>query len=166
MLRRCAYRVRQFQRAAGARPSPNHIAIVRSYLSPAEQELFFATSPRDQHHHLETVRLLCRDGTPSHMLIRAALLHDVGKGYIRLHERVLYVLLTALAPRLLDRLTRSERGGVLGALYRTRHHARTGAAWLQNLGACPREVELVARHHDPPGDDGELRRLIAADEEA
>jgi putative nucleotidyltransferase with HDIG domain len=165
-VRRALYRVGQFWRAVGRRPPPAAAAVLERYLTAAERHLFWSNAPRDQHHHLETLRLLCRAGAPSRELARAALLHDVGKGYIRLHERVLYVLLAAAAPRLLDRLTRRHGRGLLSALYRTRHHARLGAARLRVLGASPREVELVARHHDPPGNDLELRALVDADERA
>lgn len=165
-LERWLYRVRQFRRAARARPAAEGRAVLAAYLAPAEQALFEALSPRDQHHHLETLRLLAAAGPPSRELARAALLHDVGKGYIRLYERVLYVLLAAAAPSILDRLTRCQGRGPLGALYRTRHHARTGAEALLRLGATAREAELVARHHQPPGNDAELRLLIEADERA
>lgn len=166
MLRRWAYRIGQFRRALWARPSRADLAVLDAYLTPAERRLFEATAPRDQRHHLETLHLLRRDGTPSRPLARAALLHDIAKGHIRLPERVLYVLLAAAAPGLLQRLTRREGRGPLGALYRTRHHAETGAELLRTLGAGMREVELVARHHGPPGGDDELRALIAADEQA
>ena len=166
MLRRAGYRVRQFGRALGARPSPGDLALLDRWLTQAERRLFFATAPRDQHHHLETLHLLRRRGDPSPALARAALLHDIGKGRIRLHERVLYVLLVAAAPRLLRRLTLRPGPGPLAALYRTRHHACVGAELLQRLGAEPRVVALVARHHDSPGDDGELWALVEADAEA
>lgn len=166
MLRRWIYRVRQFRRALGARPHAADLSVLDRYLTPAERRLFEATAPRDQHHHLETLRLLARHGEPSPALARAALLHDTGKGFIHLHERVLYVLLAAAAPWLLDRLSRRERAGVRGALYRTRHHAHLGAETLRRLGVGAREIDLVARHHDDPGADAELRALIAADDEA
>jgi len=140
--------------------------ILDGYLTPAQRRLFDSLSTRDQHHHLETLRLLAHGGSPSRVLARAALLHDIGKGHIRLYERVAYVLLTAGVPWLLERTTRNEGWGPCGALYRIRHHAATGARWLQQLGADPREVELVAHHHLPPNDDAELRLLIAADDEA
>ena len=165
-MRHALYRVCQFLRAVGARPSAADRALLAGFLSREERRLFERTSPRDQFHHVETLRLLSRKGPPSRELARAALLHDVGKGYIRLHERVLYVLLHAASPALLDRLAPRNGPGPLGALYRTRHHAAVGAELLRRLGADPRLVELVARHHDPPGDDVELAALIAADDEA
>lgn len=165
-IRRWLYRAGQFGRAVGVRPSPSDIALADRYLTTAERRYFDAMSPRDQHHHVRTLRLLMREREPSVALARAALLHDIGKGHIRLHERVLYVVLATAAPGPLDRLTRGEARGPLRALYRTRHHAETGAAIMRDLGAAVREIELVARHHEPPGDDDELRALIRADEQA
>ena len=166
MLCRSLYRIRQFLRAFRARPTAAGLAMLDAHLRTDERRLFDRASPRDQFHHVETLRLLSRNGVPSPELARAALLHDVGKGYIHLHERVLYVLLHAASPALLDRLTRRYGRGPLRALYRTRHHAASGAELLRRLGAESRLVELVARHHDPPGDDPELAVLIAADDEA
>lgn len=165
-IRRTVYRVGQFHRAVAARPSRAQLAVIHHYLSPEERRLFFQTSPRDQHHHLETLRLLESDGAVPHHLARAALLHDVGKGYVHLHERVMYVLLTRLAPGMLVWLIGRARRGPVGALGRIHDHAECGAAVLQKLGATAREVELVARHHQPLGDDTELRALIDADDRA
>lgn len=166
LMYRWLYRVRQFRRALRARPCPDGLRALDCYLSPNERSLFDRVSPRDQFHQLETLRLLSRAAAPSRPLARAALLHDAGKGSVRLHDRVLYVVLAAAAPAVLERLTRHEGRGPLGALYRIRHHARIGADRVRALGAEPRVVELIARHHDPPGDDAELRALIAADDEA
>ncbi len=165
-LGRMAYRVRQFRRALGARPRSEDAALLAAYLSPEEQRLFRATSPRDQHHHLQTLRLLARRGAVPRHLARAALLHDVGKGRVHLYERVLYVLLAAATPRLLAVLARREGPGPLGALYRIHHHPRRAVALLRPLGAAPRELELILRHHEPPGADAELNALIAADHDA
>ena len=167
MLAHWRYRVRQFGRAVGARPDAEQLAVLDHYLTATERRWFFANAPRDWRHHLRTLELLQADGgAVSPLLARAALLHDVGKGHIRLYERVLYVLLSAGAPRLLDRLARPHGPAPLAALHRIRHHAAAGADWLATTGADPRLIDLVRRHHDPPGADDELRRLIAADAEA
>ncbi len=172
LAHRSRYRVAQFRRALGARPAPDGLALVAAYLSVDERRLFDATSPRDQHHHIRTLELLrarAPGGRPiSPDLARAALLHDIGKGRIRLFERVAFVLLMAAAPALLRRLTRRAGPGPLGALYRMRHHAAIGTAALQRLGVSARTLALVARHHEPPDPrrDPELAALIAADEDA
>lgn len=163
---RAVYRVRQFARAVGARPHPAALAVLDTLLSEGERALFFAQSSRDQHHGLETLRLLKLQGEPSRELSRAALLHDAGKGYIRLHERVIYVLLAAVAPRLLERFCAANGSRLPGALARIRTHPTAGAARLAVLGASQRELDLIRRHHQQPGDDRELAALIAADDQA
>ena len=160
------YRVGHFSRAVGARPSPRALRVADALLSPAERSLFDGTSPRDQHHHLETLRLLPGSVRGNRTIARAALLHDVGKGWIRLHERVLFVLLNAAFPGLLDRIAHRDRPGLLGALYRIHHHAGLGADALSALGVEPRLVDLVRRHHDDPAGDPDLYALIHADDRA
>jgi hypothetical protein len=163
---RVAYRVGQFCRAVGARPRPGDDALLAQFLSPDELCLFRATSPRDQRHHIDTLRLLCRRGPVPRHLARAALLHDIGKGRVRLYERVLYVLLAAAAPRLLAALASRQGPGPLGTLHRIQYHPRRAVALLRPLGASERELELILRHHEPPGADAELNALIAADHDA
>jgi hypothetical protein len=163
---RVAYRVGQFRRAVGARPRPGDEALLVQFLSPHELRLFRATSPRDQRHHIDTLKLLRRRGPVPRHLARAALLHDIGKGHVRLHDRVLYVLLAAAAPRLLEALARWRGPGPLGALHRIHHHPRRAVELLQPLGASERELELILRHHEPFGMDAELNALIAADHDA
>lgn len=120
-------------------------------------------APRDQWHHIRTLELLPPPLRANREVARAALLHDLGKGYIRLHERVLFVLLHAAAPRLLDLFGREDAAGVRGALYRIRHHARLGVELLTPLGATEREIELIARHHDLASNDPALAALVRAD---
>jgi putative nucleotidyltransferase with HDIG domain len=165
-VRRALYRIRQFRRTVRARPRPKDLWLLGEYLSPSERRLFFGTSPRDQHHHIETLRLLHERGEVPRHLARAALLHDVGKGYVHLHERVAYVLLARFAPRVLERVVQRGPGGPLGGLSRIHRHAQLGADALRALGAEERVIELVARHHLPPGEDTELRALIDADDRA
>ncbi len=142
------------------------MALARSYLSPDEFALFCATAPRDQWHHIRTLELLPPRYRTDREVARAALLHDAGKGYIHLHERVIYVLFAAVAPRLLQWCTRREGRGTLGALYRIRHHGCIAVALLQPLGTSARELTLIARHHDPDKADPALVALVDADDRA
>src|SRR5690606_19210103 len=96
-------------------------------------------------------------------LLAAALLHDVGKGDLLVTERVVYVLLAAVSPRLID-LVGGPGPRWRNGIWRLRHHARLGAERLTEEGSSPRVIELVAAHTDgdATGDD-ELARLQAAD---
>jgi len=158
------YRAHQFRRALGARPGPEDLRLVERLLTPPQRALFLAMSPRDQRHGVATLRLLCNQAERSPDLAVAALLHDAGKGYIRLHERVLYVLLASF-PRLLDRVERQGAQGVRSALYRSRRHAQAGASLAEGAGAGPDAVRLIRLHHTEAA-GAELRALQDADRRA
>ena len=139
-------------------------AFAEARLAGAELAAYLAMDPRDRDHACRVARrLLAAAPGAESAWVRAALLHDVGKavGRYRLWERVLVHVWTpdeALAGRFPVAL--AEAWG------RHRDHAVLGAARLAAAGVDPRVVELVARHHDPPGADEALRRLAAADEGA
>jgi len=130
------------------------------WLSRAELSLFEG-QPRGDRRHAERVaeRLLAR-GHSDRLLLRAALLHDVGKAGrgIGLADRVLWVVAGRAAPRLRAALAR--RGGAFGALA---DHAAVGASRLRAAGVDPRVVALVAAH-PLPGDEHRARLLAEADD--
>lgn len=164
------YRVWQLVAGWRARLTPAAITEIRALLSPEELLLFVAMAGRDQDHSLRVMRTLQRIGieqrrSPTHQLLVAALLHDIGKGRLATSHRVLFVLLDAAAPRLGRYLEARDGAGWRQALWRLRHHARLGAEVLTALGADERVVTLVAAHTGPPpADDDELTWLIAADQ--
>ncbi|HEY8491932.1 MAG TPA: hypothetical protein VIO14_13175 [Dehalococcoidia bacterium] len=166
---RAWYRVRQFReavRAAAPGGEEDERAVVAAYLTETQQSLFFTMTRRDRRHSVQTCRLLLEQGHRDPDLLAAALLHDVGKGRIRLWHRVAYVLLSAAAPRLLRRLARPGGEGWRAVLYRSLHHPEAGAAQALAAGASAETARLIREHHAPATDDERLRALIRADEEA
>ena len=161
---RAAYRSRQFFGALRARLEEGERAEVAAHLTPAEQRLFSAMDLRDQRHALDVFRVLKSGGERDAALLAAALLHDVGKGPIRLWQRVAFVLLRAISPRLLRRLASANGGGWRGALGRSLDHAERGAALAEAAGSTPETVRLIRLHRSPAGDDVALSLLQAADE--
>ncbi|HZQ36858.1 MAG TPA: HD domain-containing protein [Dehalococcoidia bacterium] len=163
------YRVGQFRRAVGAHPGASQLATARTYLTPSQWRLFGSMAPRDQWHAIETWRLLGDRGRRDRDLALAALLHDAGKGYIRLHERVLFVLI-ARWPWLLRRLAAPRGARWRTALYRTARHAATGARLASAAGAGERAIALIRYHHRVrdavQADDPDLLALIEADARA
>jgi hypothetical protein len=164
------YRVWQVFAGWRARLTPEAITEIRALLSPAELALFVAMLGRDQAHCLrvrdEVARMgVARRRSPSHPLLVSALLHDIGKGRVATWQRVAFVTLDVLAPRLARRIESPDGAGWRRALWRLRHHARLGAEQLAAIGADPRAVALVAGHMAPPSADAddELAWLIAAD---
>lgn len=172
-LTRSRYRVGQFFRGFRTAVDPEDARTIVGLLSAAELHLFLSMRPRDRRHAVETMRHADRIARehghePSSALLTAGLLHDVGKGPLHVHDRVVYVILRAASPSLVDRVARAEGARWRVALWRLRHHASVGAAQLQAAGSASRVVELTAVHHldHPPSDDRELDWLLEADEAA
>lgn len=159
-LPRSIYRSRQFFHSVGASIDDEDRAEVARLLTEGQQRLFFSVTPRDQRHCLDVLHALPPEASSDHDLLVAALLHDVGKGRVRLWHRVVYVLARAVSPQLL-RLLASRIGGVASIV----NHSERGAALVEATGASAEVVRLV-RHHETaiPDDDPRLAMLRAADE--
>lgn len=141
--------------------APPDDAWAKRVLSPAEYALYLTMDPRDRHHACTVARLvLRREPAASAELVRAALLHDVGKSLApyRALDRVVAHL---YRPRHLPpepRLT-----GLKGVWQLGLHHDLYGARLVREAGGSERVAELVERHHRPEG-DAEARLLKAVDE--
>lgn len=136
-------------------PGPEAQEEVAALLAEKERNLFFAQSPPDQEHAHQTMRRAAID-TDDRTVLRAALLHDVGKAGNRLGAmgRAVATLLDAV-------------GLPLWAEARAyRRHGAIGARRLRDLGAEPLAVDFAARHPDPdpgPHDPTSWRLLLDAD---
>ncbi|MYD65279.1 MAG: HD domain-containing protein [Chloroflexi bacterium] len=156
--------VRRFFRGFRGTLTPAERQTVEALLGPEELRCFRALQGREQRHAVDVLRHLEGHGSPSDDLLVAALLHNVGKGRVRLHERVAYTLLTMFTPRLLARVAAPDGRGFRRAMAAQRDHPAIGAEALAAIGVRPRVVELVRGHHDASADDdAELAALIEAD---
>ena len=156
--------VRRFLRALRARVDPTERQVVADNLTPAQQRLFWAMMVQDQRHSLDVFYTLQRRGCQDSDLLLAALLHDVGKGEIRLWQRVLYVLLRAGPSGLLRRLAQPNGAGWRRALASINEHGRRGAALAQKAGAPPAVVELIRDHQREHLSDRRAALLRTAEE--
>jgi putative nucleotidyltransferase with HDIG domain len=120
--------------------------MIADNLTPAQQRLFWAMMVEDQRHSLDVFHTLQRRGCQDRDLLLAALLHDVGKGEVRLWHRVLYVLLRTGPSGLLRRLAQPNGAGWRRALASINEHGRRGATLAQKAGAPPAVVELIRNH--------------------
>ena len=131
-------------------------AWAEARLPAPELRLYRGMDARERDHAVRVAKALTsRHPDAPDELVRAALLHDVGKsprGY-RVGERILVHLVGGGAVPAEPRLR-----GLAGARQVARHHAAYGAAMIREAGGSARVAELVARH-ERPGDDRDARRL-------
>ena len=119
-------------------------------LSDSERALFDRLPRADRLHAVRVARRLTQAGLTDRALLKAALLHDVGKAGqgIRLPHRVVRVLLRLAAPAWLAAVA-ADPAGWHQPFYALAHHAEMGALWIAGLGSDPLTVALV-RYHDAP----------------
>jgi len=140
-------RIRQFLAAVRARVNEDEMALLEQYLDPSQQALFRAMSLIDQRHGFDVFNTLLQQGHSDPDLLRAALLHDVGKMGICLWHRVAGVLLEAFWPALLEKLAVNRPQSWLYGFYIYRHHADLSAKLAEGSGCSPSVVELIRGHH-------------------
>jgi putative nucleotidyltransferase with HDIG domain len=170
-------RIRQFLQAIGSNPVPAELLTVRQYLNQTERDLFYNMVPAIQKHSINTALTILnmpaeKTGINKSLLIKAALLHDTAKirGSIYLWDRVSYVLLKKLFPKLLQYLASPGHGSFLArfrqALYIHLHHPEIGARIAEKAGLDKNLVYLIKHHHDAVRAWGskELAILMEADE--
>jgi hypothetical protein len=149
---------RRFMEAmSAARLRPAEMTEVRSWLRASEQEMFFAQPRIDQRHGYQSARLVMA-GAPDRIdLIRAALLHDLGKrraglGPIRRSLASIWAKLGGMP--------RGSWANYLG-------HGEIGAIDLESVGAEAIVVQWARSHHGPRPDsisEADWRILQAADQ--
>lgn len=134
--------------------------FARRALRPEELRLYLGMDARDRDHAVEVTRsLLTEFPDASPQLVRAALLHDVGKQVrpYRVWERILAHL---WAPP--DVPAEPRLRGVRGAWQVRVHHASYGAAMLRAAGGSE-EVARLIEQHDAPEPGSEAWKLHRVD---
>jgi hypothetical protein len=144
-----AGRIRQFGRYVTGRVSPGEREALRSWLTPAQLELFEEMHRADQRHGLDVVAALRRAGHSEPDLMIAGLLHDCGKGRsLHIWHRVAWSL---FEPR-----RRIKRYVLMVPTFRPAFatiaaHANKSAEMAVAAGCSPRTADLI-RHQDDPND--------------
>ena len=154
--------VRRFFVTLLARVDPVGIATVDRVLSPAERDLFLTMNESDQRHSIDLCERLWSDGHAEPDLLRAALLHDVGKasGSLPILYRVAFTLAVMASPRLARWLARPGLTVWRQPFCVAAHHPEIGAIAATQAGSSPRVVGLILNHNQPGADS--LSRLLYA----
>jgi putative nucleotidyltransferase with HDIG domain len=174
-------RVKQFISAITAKISATDEVFFTDYLTVSEQKLFRQLTVSDQRHSLNVAYTAQQLAGRSprlrlRLLIRAALLHDVGRAQYNLStaNKVLAVLLSATFPHFALHWAQSDElqskfsfiESFHQALFIYYHHGEMGARRLQELGIELEIIQMVARHHQRIASDdvAELVLLRQADQ--
>ncbi len=168
MIRQAFYRAWQFFQALSARLSEEDLRVLEENLTPEELAVFARMPLPDQRHSLDVYYTLLRQGKDHPDLLKAALLHDIGKGEgdIRLWHRVAIVLIRAVFPKALRWLAVPD--GWRRPFFVHYYHPLLGAEMAEKLGCPPYPVELIRRPQpmlelpmwDPSPEEAELLRAL------
>ena len=164
-------RVKQVIAAVTAKITFDDQLFINRYLTTTEQILFWGMNPPDQRHVLNvayTALKLAKEHSTidSNLLVKCALLHDIGriKGDMSTMDKIMTVIGYRFAPRWAQRWGRPGRGNrvrnIRHAFYIYFHHAQRSGALLKKIGACPRLIEIVTKHHETPGEDDPLELIL------
>jgi len=141
-------RIRQTLQALTAWFRPVEDELAAQYLDVAEFALFMMMPRSERQHHLRVLKVLLRRGHRQLPLLKAALLHDVGKTQVRfsIPERILAVVVKKLCPRCFERWSQGEPRGWRKAFVTSAQHPVWGAELVADIG-CDAEVVWLIEHH-------------------
>jgi hypothetical protein len=173
------HEIKQFCAALSAKIYAQDEELLCKYLNHNEKQLFLRQRIFIQRHAFDTAHRILGyiEGTESinnNLIMKAALLHDVGKSYVFLPFWVapVSVLIKKFFHRLLPLLTNkgSHHNSPLlwKYFYTYEFHPEIGEKMLSELAVEKEVLMLVRQHHKPPGPNEpiELSLLRRADEVA
>ncbi|MGE5628739.1 MAG: HDIG domain-containing metalloprotein [Solirubrobacterales bacterium] len=157
------YRIKQFFWSITAKISIDELNYVKYHLNSKEFELFLMLSVQDQKHSVKVAKDVERECTRLHLhreeLIKTALLHDIGKIYIRLNAIDKSILV--LADKFTSGRIRNIRNSKKIDVYY--NHGNIGFEILKSYGLSERAMYLIKNHHSDIKGDLELEILRSCD---
>jgi hypothetical protein len=162
------YRLAQFWWAVSAKGfQPKANSEIESTLSEAEYGLFARFSTADQRHSYQVYKTLCKAGYAQPDLLKAGILHDIGKTIVSLSvwEKSLTVIGEKFFPKLLSSWGRGNLQGWKRPFVVRVQHPEWGARMAEDAGSSVLVVNLIRRHQDslpenPAGLEEELLGLL------
>jgi len=164
-------RVKQVLSALTAQITPADLMFVREYLTTDEQVLFWGMNMPDQYHSLQVAYTALQltahaMNLDHHLLVKCALLHDVGKikGDISTVDKIITVLAYHVWPQWAKEWGRLGRGNLVmnvrHAFYIYFHHAQRSATLLMGANTEIQVVDIVGKHHKAPEENDPLELVI------
>jgi putative nucleotidyltransferase with HDIG domain len=171
-------RVKQVLSAIRAEVTPQDESFIAQRLTQPEIELFQQMSLADRRHCLNVAYTVAELSSGYHglnltVLIKAALLHDVGRrrGDVSTIDKIFAVMSRAVfGSGITQKWGKQGRGSALEnlrhAFYVSAHHSQLGADLLRLAGTEEQVINLVRYHHHPDSltDSRELTLLRQADD--
>jgi putative nucleotidyltransferase with HDIG domain len=144
------YRVRQFWQSFDPSLTQQDWDRVRLFLSPVEIVLFTKLPVSDQNHSFRVFNSVLEAGESDEDLLKAALLHDIGKGLhpLRRWERVFSVLMNGFFPELALSWGKGEPAGLKRPLVIIHQHPDWGAGLASEAGCSEDLVWLIQNHEN------------------
>ena len=148
MKSKIGYRVWQFWQSLKKSPRLDEWKKAQGILNPAELELFSKLPVPDQNHSLRVLSTLESAGEIEPDLLKAALLHDIGKTRYPLNrwERIFAVLIEGFFPQTAKDWGKKEPKGLHRPLAIIYQHPFWGADLAEKAGSNQRVIWLI-RHH-------------------
>lgn len=160
-------RVRQTAQFLTAWLHPVEDTVAQQFLTDAEFSLFMQMPRPDRQHHLRVLTDLLRDNHDHPSLLRAALLHDIGKTRFRfsLPERVVVVLAKAFVHDKFMQWGTSQPKGWKRPFVVSLQHPNWSADLVGAVSHDALALELIRRHqtyftHSPQSEADYLLLLL------
>ena len=149
MRSKLSYRVWQFWQSLKKPPGIEEWHKVEAILTQPELDLFKSLPVPDQNHCLRVLVNLEAKGETDSDLLKAALLHDIGKTRYPLArwERVFGVVLEGVLPGLAAAWGEKDPRGIHRPLVVIHQHPRWGADLAGKAGSSQKVIWLI-RHHE------------------
>jgi hypothetical protein len=149
------YRIQQFKVAVDPHVQPVPIRELTQYLNGSQITFFRKMQAFEQQHAFNVLEKLKAEGCDHPELLKAALLHDIGKILYPLKpwERAMIVITRQIAPSLVHYWGQRQPIGLFKAFAVASRHAEWGADLVSKTGASEMLIELVRRHEDDPVPD-------------
>lgn len=141
------YRVKQFYWSITSKVTIRDIEFIKEYLSSDEQKLFFKLSINEQKHSINVAREVKKEcdkvNRESKVMVKAALLHDIGKIYKKLNviDKSIIVILDNITD---SRIRKMKRIKKIDIYY---NHAEKGYELLKSLNYDDKTLYLIRNHH-------------------